>query len=253
MDRFDRQRDLLTPADLDHLNVDLVGAGSLGGAILLCLGKMGFGVRTRVTVTDFDRCEEHNLPTQWFRPGDVLLNRSKVEALSDTAQWVLDFEIVPVAERFTGAEARRLGPIVVLAVDSLAERRAIWENLKARDDVRLLVDARAGGEVGEVHALELGCGRDHRGVGGAGGDRAEAGAAYEASLEGEAFEEPCGQRSIAYTTIGTAALVGSVIRSWVRGDAFARRVTFDFRNFWVERAEGGRDTARRAGSLVMEE
>jgi hypothetical protein len=225
MERFDRQRDLLTPADLDHLNVDLVGAGSLGGALLLCLGKMGFGVRTRVTVTDFDRCEEHNLPTQWFRPGDVLLERSKVDALSDTVQWVLDFEIERVAERFTGAEERRLGPIVVLAVDSLSERRAIWANLKTRDDVQLLVDARSGGEVAEVHVVDL---SRERGAG-------EAWDAYEASLEGEAFDAPCGQRSIVSTPIGGGAFVGSVVRSWGRGDAFPGRVTFDFRNFWGER------------------
>jgi hypothetical protein len=240
MERFDRQRDLLTPADLDHLNVDLVGAGSLGGAILLCLGKMGFGVRTRVTVTDFDRCEEHNLPTQWFRPGDVLLERSKVDALSDTVQWVLDFAIERVAERFTGAEERRLGPIVVLAVDSLSERRAIWANLKKRKDVRLVVDARAGGEVAEVWVVDLARGREA-------GDAWDAWDAYEASLEGEAYDAPCGQRSIAYTTIGAGAFVGSVVRSWVRGDAFPGRVTFDFRNFWVERGECGRDTVQRVG------
>ena len=39
-----RQLDLLTPGDLAGLDVDIVGAGALGGAILLCLGKMGFGV-----------------------------------------------------------------------------------------------------------------------------------------------------------------------------------------------------------------
>jgi molybdopterin/thiamine biosynthesis adenylyltransferase len=228
MDRFHRQRDLLTPADLDHLDVDLVGAGSLGGAVLLCLGKMGFGVRTRMTVTDFDRCEEHNLPTQWFRASDVTMGRAKVEALADTAAWVLDREIESVAERFTGAEARRLGTIVVLAVDTLEERRRIWTNLARREDVRFLVDVRAGAEVVEVFALVL---------------RADDRAPYEESLAGEPFREPCTRRSIAYTALGAAALVGSVIRSWVRGHAFPRHLVFDFRNFWVERAGDPSGTA----------
>lgn len=225
MDPFLRQLDLVTPENLTHLDVDVVGAGSLGGACVLCLGKMGFGLRNRVTVTDFDRCEAHNLPTQWFRPADVSLARPKVEALAELAAWVLDREIETVDGRFTGLEQRPLGPIVVLAVDSLAERAAIWSALKRRDDVRLLVDARAGAEVVEVHALDL-----RR-------DDGEARAAYEASLAGEPFEEPCTRRSIAYTTLGAAALVGSLIRAWVRGDDFARRVTFDLRNFWVERSE----------------
>ena len=72
-----------------------------------------------------------------------------------------------------GAEERRLGPIVVLAVDSLAERAAIWANLKQRDDVRLLIDARAGAEVVEIRALDLE--RDSR----------EARAAYEEAGRGE--------------------------------------------------------------------
>jgi hypothetical protein len=225
MDPFLRQLDLVTPENLAHLDVDIVGAGSLGGACVLCLGKMGFGLRNRITVTDFDRCEAHNLPTQWFRPSDVSLTRPKVEALAELAAWVLDREVETIEDRFTGAEERRLGPIVVLAVDSLAERAAIWSRLKRRDDVRLLVDARAGAEVVEVHALDLAR------------DRGAEREAYEASLVGEPFQEPCTRRSIAYTTLGAASFVGSVVRAWVRGDDFARRVTFDFRNFWVERSE----------------
>jgi hypothetical protein len=57
---------------------------------------------------------------------------------------------------------------------------------------------------------------------------------YEGSLHGDPFEEPCTRRSIAYTALGTASFVGSLVRSWVRGDGFPRRVTFDFRNFWIQ-------------------
>ncbi|MBZ0269054.1 ThiF family adenylyltransferase [bacterium] len=225
MDPFLRQLDLVTPENLQHLDVDIVGAGSLGGACLLTLGKMGFGIRNRITVTDFDRCEPHNVPTQWFRPADASLSRPKVDALGELAAWVLDREVETVDARFTGAEERRLGPIVILAVDSLGERAAIWNHLKRRDDVRLLVDARAGAEVVEIRTLDLGL------------DSREARNAYEASLAGEPFEEPCTRRSIAYTTLGAASFVGSIIRSWVHGDETPRSVVFDFRNFWVERSE----------------
>lgn len=219
MDTYHRQRDLITPDNLHHLDVDLIGAGALGGAILLCLGKMGFGVRNRITVTDFDVCEPQNLATQWFRPADVSLSRPKVDALADVAAWVLDHEILTVRARFTGAEDRRVGPIVILAVDSLDERRTIWSKLRTRSDVRLLVDARAGAEVAEVWTLDL---------------REDLRRAYERSLDGVPFEEPCTRRSIAYTSLGTAALVGSLLRAWVQGHDYAQRVTFDFRNFWVE-------------------
>lgn len=219
MEPFHRQRDLLAPENLHDLDVDVVGAGSLGGAIVLCLGKIGFGIRNRITVSDFDVCEPHNLATQWFRPADVSLSRPKVDALADVAAWVLDHEIHTVRTRFSGAETRRIGPIVILAVDTLAERRSIWANLKERDDVRLLLDARAGAEVAEVWTLDL---------------QSDPQDAYESGLQDEPFEEPCMRRSIAYTALGTAAFVGSLLRAWVRGDDYARRITFDFRNFWIQ-------------------
>jgi molybdopterin/thiamine biosynthesis adenylyltransferase len=178
MDTFHRQADILTPEDLEGVDIDLVGAGALGGAILLCLGKMGFGIRNRLTLTDFDCCEAHNLATQWFRPSHVLLKEPKVDALGEMMALVCEREITTVKGRFTGDEPRPVGPVVILAVDSLRERRRIWERLRQRDDVRLLLDARMGAEVLELYSVDLT--RDDP-------------AAYAASLrdEGEPFEEPC--------------------------------------------------------------
>lgn len=227
---FVRQREILTPDDLAGLDIDIVGAGSLGGAILLCMCKMGFGVRSRITVTDFDRCEAHNLPTQWFRRSDVALRQAKVEALAEMVAWVSERKVATVQERFTGAENRRLGPVVILAVDSLDERRRIWENLKKRSDVRLLIDARMGAEVVEIHCVDLGDGELD---------------AYERSLVGdeEAYQEPCTRRAILYTVLGGAAFVGSLLRAHARGESHPHRVVFDFRNFLVE-TEGTAVTRR---------
>ncbi len=229
MEAFHRQIDLLDPSDLEHLDVDLIGAGALGGTILMCLGKMGFGVRTRLTVTDFDHCEAHNLPTQWFKATDVALGRPKVDALGEMAEWVLDHEVEAVNGRFDGTEDRPVGPIVILAVDTLEERRRIWANLRNRDDVRLLVDARAGAEVVEVHVLDPAR------------DSIED---YEASLEGEPFDEPCTRRSISYTMMGAASFVGAVIRAWVSGVSYPRSMAFDFRNFWLHVEDAGADGHR---------
>ena len=88
MDEFLRQREILTPEDLAPYDVDLVGGGSLGGAILLGACKMGLGVLNRITVTDHDHCTTHNLPTQWFGPQHVRLEQYKVEALEEMIAWV---------------------------------------------------------------------------------------------------------------------------------------------------------------------
>jgi molybdopterin/thiamine biosynthesis adenylyltransferase len=221
MDQFLRQRELLDPQSLDHLHLDLVGAGALGGAILLCLCRMGFGVYSRITLTDFDRCEEHNLGSQWFRESDVALGRLKTEALADLAAWITDREITTFATRFTGAEERRLGPIVILAVDSLEERKRIWSRLRSRDDVRLLIDARAAADVVEVWTVD---------------PRGPATAEYDESLEGEAYEEPCTRRMIAYGPLFAASLVGSLLRAWVRRDPYSARLTADLRSFRIDRS-----------------
>jgi hypothetical protein len=214
-----RQRDLLVPAQAAGFDIDLIGAGSLGGAILLGMLKMGFGERNRVRVWDGDRCEPHNLATQWFRVSDAAQRRPKVDAVSDTALWVCDREIEVREIRFTGSENTRIGPLVVLAVDSLAERRLIWTRLREREDVTLVIDARMGAEVVEVLAVELGSpGTD----------------GYEASLAGEPVKEPCTRRAIVYTGLGAAALVCSMLRSHVRGERFSRHVMLDLRQFLIE-------------------
>jgi hypothetical protein len=199
---------------------------------------MGFGISNRVTVTDFDRCEVHNLGTQWFRTSHVLLGEAKVDALGEMLAWLCEREIVGVCERFRGDEDRRVGPVVVLAVDSLDERRRIWARLKQRKDVRFLLDARMGAEILEIHALDIT--RDDPD-------------AYERSLEADGdggFSEPCTRRAILYTVLGGAAFVGSVLRAYVRGDAYPRHVVFDFRHFLIETgfdhsADPGRRTALR--------
>ncbi len=218
---FLRQSELLTPGDLAGADIDLAGGGCLGGGIVILLCKMGCGIENRITVTDPDVCEPHNLPGQWFRASDVAARRPKVEALAEMAQTVCERRIETRRERFTGAEARRLGSVVILAVDGIEERAAIWRNLKHRRDVGLLVDARMGGEIVEVHALIPG--RDPHVL-------------YERSLHDpkESFHEPSGRRAIASTALAGAALVGSLLCAYVKGREFPRRLDLDLRNFWLE-------------------
>ncbi len=221
-DEYLRQHILFTPHDIEGRDLDLVGAGALGGAILLLLIKMGFGVLNRITLTDFDVCSLHNLSNQWFRKSHVLSGQTKVEALAEMVAWIGERNLLPVHGRFDGDEARPVGPLVVLAVDSLEERARLWANLKRRDDVQLLIDARMGGEVFEVHAVDLA--RDDP-------------RAYERSLvtdETGPYQHQCGNRAIFYTVLGGAAFVGSLLRAWCRGETFPRHMVFDFRNLLLE-------------------
>ncbi len=222
MTEFLRQAGLLTPEHLRGLHVDVVGAGALGGSSAVALCKAGCGRTNRVTVTDFDVCEEHNLPTQWFLRSHVLTKSPKVDAVAETVALLTDVEIVPVRARFTGGEERRLGPVVILAVDSLAERRRIWGRLKGRRDISLLIDARMGAEILDLYALQPGT---------------DFVAAYERSLDdGEPLREPCTERAVVYTVVGAAGFVASIVKAFARGEPFPRQLMCDFRHFLL-RAE----------------
>jgi molybdopterin/thiamine biosynthesis adenylyltransferase len=217
-----RHRDIFTPYDIVDRDLEIVGAGSLGGAILLALIKMGFGVLNRITLIDFDVCEHHNLCSQWFRKSHVLLRLPKVEALTEMVAWIGERNLVPLKERFTGEESRPLAPVVVLAVDSLEERARIWGRLKQRNDVRFVVDARMGSEVLEVYAVDL---------------EKDDTADYARSLvvpENGSYEAPCTDRAIFYTVLGGASFVGSILRAYCRDEPYPRYVAFDFRNFMIE-------------------
>jgi hypothetical protein len=217
-----RQMDILGPHEMVDLDVDIAGGGALGGASLLVLAKMGCGVLNRITVTDFDVCEEHNLPNQWFGRSHVALGQSKVEALSEMVAFIGERNVVPVQGHFTGRESRRLGPIVLLTVDSLEERAKIWKNLSERTDVRFVIDARMGAHVVELFAVDM-----RR------GDRA----AYEQSLvvpEGGEYDEGCGERAIFYTVLGAASFVGSLLRAYCRNERFPDHLVFDFKHFMIQ-------------------
>ena len=232
MSEFLRQQDVFTPHDIEDRDLDLIGAGALGGAVLLVLIKMGFGVLNRIVLWDFDRCALHNLSNQWFRKSHVQLGHYKVEALEEMVAWIGPRNLETMRVRFTGAEKRPLGPVVVLAVDSLEERARIWGNIKQRQDIQLLIDVRMGAHVLELHAVDL-----------ASGDIA----AYERSLvippSGDSFDAPCTERAIFYTVLGGASFVGSVLRAWCRNEDYPPHLVFDFRNFFiqVERPAEGTD------------
>jgi molybdopterin/thiamine biosynthesis adenylyltransferase len=238
MDNLQPEQEVLSAETLAGHHVDVVGGGRLGGPILYCLAKMGFGVSNRLTLTDFDRCKPHNLATQWFLPGHALRGCQKVEAIAETIELLCDRQITTFDARFTGTEDRLLGPIVILAVDSLLERRKIWSGLKRRSEPIFLIDARVGLEMLEVFCADLG--RD-------------ALEPYERSLEGEgdANDGDCRRAAFFYTTLGAAAYVGRLVRARVLGEPCPRWAAFDFNGFLLA-ARWDKDAPRGGVPRVVE-
>ena len=144
-----RHMELFNPYEFKD-NVTIIGAGATGSWLALSLAKLGI---ENITVYDFDVVEEHNIPNQAYNlksfDGDGHIGVPKVKALWDMVFLATGTQINIKNEKYTN---QRLSGIVFLMVDSMEERKRIWENsIKFKPSIRLLVEPRMGLDVGRVY------------------------------------------------------------------------------------------------------
>ncbi len=187
-----RQYDLFR---VEHASpVTLIGAGGIGSAAAMELAKMGV---MDLTVYDFDAVEEENLNSQWYREADV--GKAKVAALAEGVRAYAGFDPKIRDERY---EDQPLGGTVIAAVDSMAVRRKIWEQIKLNPSVELFIDGRMGGLVSQVLAVRPCDPDDIR--------------RYESLLhkDEDVAQEPCTGRAIVFNTFGIASIISAILRKW---------------------------------------
>lgn len=138
-----RHQDLFDPYTFDT-PITVIGAGATGSWLTLCLAKLGI---SNITVWDYDKVEEHNVPNQLYGQEDV--GSEKVKALYKYLDAFTDLQIRINCDTFTN---QRLHGIVFLMVDSMKARREIWENsIKMKPAVKLLVEPRMGLNEGRIY------------------------------------------------------------------------------------------------------
>lgn len=173
----------------------LIGNGSLGTFAGVLIGRLANRFGWRIKLIDFDKVERHNLENQLFRKSDI--GRPKTEALAGLISEFSTAEPEPVIA--TAGEETEFNGIVVVLVDNMAARRAIWEACRYNINVPLLVDGRSGGEDASVFALDP---RDpdcvHR---------------YEGHLytDGEALPAPCANARQVPMLFLIAGTVGEIL------------------------------------------
>lgn len=127
--------------------ITIIGAGATGSWVALALAKLGI---ENITVYDFDVVEEHNIANQSYALYDV--GDTKVKALYHQIKNITDTQIKIKEEKFTN---QRLSGIVLLMVDSMEQRKLIWEaSIKMKTAVQLLIEPRMGLDVGYVYNVE---------------------------------------------------------------------------------------------------
>lgn len=210
---YTRQRDIVDPARLAAVHVDLVGCGAINSPTGLVLAKMGC---TDLRAIDFGRVEPVNVSGQIFRLADARAHAWKAEALRDIYH---AFAGVEVQAACVAAADVALRGVVVMGVDSMAARQAIWEQVLASPTVSHLIDGRMGATNGMVLTVRLDRPADRR--------------AYESSLydDDRAVDLPCTGRTVLYNTFWIAALIArQVSRIASEQSPPEYRVDFDLAN-----------------------
>ncbi len=215
MNIYKRQGNLIRQDQL-YFPILLIGAGGIGSWVGVALAKMGC---SNIMLVDFDKVEPHNIPSQSYEIRDR--DRPKVYAL-EQAMNEMNHEKNKIYESFKKSfedffkdHIRKIS-VIICALDSMDERIKLWDIIKARDDVDLFIDARMGGELLRVYAVDP-LNNEHVKF-------------YESKLypSSKADPLPCGSRSIVYTTLFAGAVVSSYVKKYARGEDIKAEVIMDF-------------------------
>lgn len=214
---YKRQQDLVKPNDL-LFPITIIGVGGIGSHVAFHLAKMG---ATHLTIIDPDKVEEHNIPSQLYSIDDV--GTHKVSALQQIINKFSPGKITPIPFVGTvqeyGASELPFGRIVICAVDSLEERRKIWEIIRPLlGGIDLYIDVRMGGE-----QLRLFCVSPFS---------ADSIVKYQKNMDSTrpADPTPCTMRSITYNTGMSGVVVTSLVKRYVKKESINFEYNVDITN-----------------------
>ena len=199
-----RQLDIFSPSKFKK-PITIIGAGAIGSYVTWLLAKMGCN---NITIYDFDKVENHNLPNQIYGPDDV--GTKKVDALARAVEAATGIKLKTIAKRFTN---QPLKGIVFVLTDTMESRKMIWESsIRYKLDVDLLIEGRMGAESGRVYTVKSAIPKHIAG--------------YEKKLypDAEAEESPCTLRAIAPTIATLAGISVFTMINFVNNKPFANEV-----------------------------
>lgn len=129
--------------------VHIIGAGATGSWLALMLAKMGID-GSQINVWDFDVIEEHNVPNQLY--GIESVGVKKVVQLGIDIQAQTGTLINAKDGEFSN---QRLNGYVFMMIDTMAGRKAIWEQaVKMKTAIKLYTEPRMGLDMGRIYNVE---------------------------------------------------------------------------------------------------
>lgn len=209
-----RQRDWFDP-DKTFASVTVVGCGGIGSFAAFALAKLGV---QRLALVDFDTVEEHNIPNQLFPTGWI--GGNKTEALADSI--AMFASVNDVSEHLHKLEdGIPLNEVVISALDSMAARKALWEQVKLKAKCKLFLDGRLGGQHIVLYAVNPINPTDIKG--------------YEATLhsDDEGLDLSCTARSVIDVGFGVGAVIARAVRTFYARSDIPKVTYLDWQNLDV--------------------
>lgn len=137
---YSKQMELIEPYKYKDKRINIIGCGAGGSWLAFFLLKMGF---ENIHVFDFDEIEEHNLPNQLFPESHI--GKLKVDSLMEVYKTFNegDEERLKVHNRkITKENAHTLTGIVISCVDTMKDRKMLYEMCYKYGQAELWIEAR---------------------------------------------------------------------------------------------------------------
>jgi len=155
---------------------------------------------------DPDIVEAHNLSSQAYT--EIQLSMKKADSLKELMNQI-NYKVSAVCfdQKFDGKEC--LGDILIIAVDTMKERKRIWKNLKENlIEPKTIIDGRMGGPQLEVYtckSLEE----------------------WEKTFVDNPSKDPCGARYICYISMVIGALIANQVKRVLKGEQYKKSILFN--------------------------
>lgn len=207
-----RHSDMIADVPLD-IQINIIGAGSIGSYTALALAKLGFN---NITVADDGIIEEENIAPQFYRPRDI--GKFKVDCLKRYIKEQTNVEIITINTRIQEDNAsllRQDNSVLILAVDSMSARKEISLNVPCS----YLVDARMAIEFLTIISMKRGNISQNN--------------VYRETLfdDSEAVQEACTNKAISYTSLIAGGFIAKRVLDMLKGDHKFTTINFDINSF----------------------
>lgn len=171
----------------------------MGSFAALTLSKMGIGT---IEIYDEDGVEAHNIPNQMFPLDQV--GQFKVDAAQRLLAAFSECAVITHRAFFKDQPLRE---VVLCAPDSMRVRKLVYDQFRAQDSARFLIEARMGAEIGRVYALDKDAPTFE--------ERAKLYEAEALYTDDAVPPRPCTAQSIIYNVLCLAALMARALKGRV--------------------------------------